>query len=269
MRLGIVLPGSDALASEAQLAEQLGFDLVWIRRSTELAAPLVVAAALAAKTKTVRLVAEADADDHPIAVAEDAAVADLSSNGRLVLTLCHDGDGALLGEFADVVMSAHAARPFRHIGQRWRLPAHLPGQRSEEQMRVSPPPAQLELPLWLCGPAAPAAARERGLSHVAEGLASAASDWHRTEAALQGAARRLRRPALVPVDARFGVDALVESLLAARSSWGLDVAVIDIDSSDPSARRDVLRALATAVRPRVQLHRLPAHLDAAWRGTAV
>lgn len=238
---------------QAGLAESLGYDLVWI---DDPASP-TVAAAVGATTEAVRIVAVVDAGVHPVTLAEETAVADLASGGRVVLVLRSDDEG-LLEETIDVVFRAFAARPFAHEGGRWRVPARLPEhERTERRVRVTPPPAQLEPTIWLAGAAGPAVGASRGLGFVAN---DPPREWAAAERALGPAAWRLRRVALRDVPTPFDADALVAALIDDRESWGLDVAVL---TSDPTGWASV----AHQVRPRVQLDQLPPGLDAYWRET--
>lgn len=266
MRFGVLL--RDRWPDDAVLAEELGFDLVWIDES-DAPAPLAVAAAVAPRTSGIRIVTAVAAGPNPVTLAEEAAVADLASGGRLVLALGGD-DEALLRESVELLFHAFAARPFRHEGPRWPTPARLPEhERAEQRIRVTPPPAQLELPIWLRGEAACAVARAGNLAFVAEGP-GAAAEWSVLDVSLGLAARRLRRPALRPLDVAgdgaLDADALVAALRREQDAWGLDVAVLAPPAGlAPAAHERCLRTVATAVRPRLQLDRLPDGLDAYWR----
>jgi hypothetical protein len=265
MRLGLVL--QPPWAEDAVLAEQLGFDLAWIDETTALA-PLVVAAGLAPRTSGIRLAASVAAGPHPVTLAEELAVADLASGGRLVLAVGGD-DEELLRETVELLFHALAARPFRHGGPRWPAPARLPEhEAAEDRLRVTPPPAQLEPSLWLSGPAAPAVAGSAGVAFVAD-LGRAREDWDLLERELGLAAWRLRRPALLPVEVdeegELDVSGLVESLRREQTAWGLDVAILELPAElAPVARERALRAIAVAVRPRLQIDRLPPGLEQHW-----
>ena len=250
------------LRDDARLLEDLGFDLLWLDEERGVGAPLVWAAAVGGLVAHLRVAAAvALGGTHPLYVAEESAVADQALGGRLVLAV-RPAPGAEehFGEAVDLVLHAHAPRPFRHDGH-WRVPARLPGNRFnlEERVRVTPAPAQLELPVWVLGE--PEVAVTLGLAFVVDG----------DEAPPQSGAR-LRRPALLPVavDAAGDLDhaGLVQRLRAAERHWGLDVAVLDLpDDLAPVARARALGTIAQRVRPRVQLDRLPPGLEAHWDAT--
>ena len=248
-------------------AEELGFDLAWIEEARALA-PLVVAAALAPRTSGIRIAASVGAGPNPVTLAEEAAVADLALGGRLVLAV-GSGDEELLQETVELLYHAFAARPFTHAGPRWRAPARLAEhERAEGRMRVTPPPAQLEPTVWLCGQAGPAVARRSGVAFVA-GAGDARAQWDVLERELGLAAWRVRRPASIAVDVdvhgRFDVPHLVESLRREQSAWGMDVAVLELPPAlEPAARERSVRTIAGSVRPRVQIDRLPAGLEEHW-----
>ncbi|HEY4279618.1 MAG TPA: LLM class flavin-dependent oxidoreductase [Conexibacter sp.] len=282
MKLGLVLSSASAqaplesLSRQAQALEERGLDLAMIEQGGADGPPLLTAAALSARTSTLRIVVAVDAGPHPLEIAELATVVDNECNGRLVLCVNDGrGDAGLLDETAQVLSAALAPRPFRHDGERWTIPANLPENDGQEQLIVvTPPTAQLELPLWLGGTGAAQVARAHGLAHVTSGAVldvDAADRWAAVEAAV-GSARvaRLRRPGVFLLDAdasgAFDADALVARLLAARAAWGLDVALLrPAPGLDDDALVEVVRRLATWVRPRVIQHTLPAGLVEHWR----
>ncbi len=287
MRLGLVLEASAgepvlaSLARQASACERAGIDLAWLgptpngfAGATETFATV---ASLAPVTSVLRLVACVRAGSHPLRIAEEAVVADNCANGRLVLVLSDPQGGTeLLGESADVLLAATAPRPFSHHGARWKIPAGRPeNEIVERRLRVMPAPAQIELPIWLVGPAAAPVARARGVSHVCtseQPAGAAAADWAATEAHLGLAAARLRRPAIrvldVDHDGGLDSDAFVAALRDEREQWGLDVAVIRLPGSlGDRARVHTIDDIGRLVRPRVQLDALPAGLEAHWQQT--
>jgi Luciferase-like monooxygenase len=281
MRLGLVVspsPGSDparSLLAQARMCEEAGIELAWLA-GADASSSLHRAALTAGATTSLRVVAEVVASGHPLRIAEEATVADNCSNGRLTLVLTEppaDDAGSRLAETADVVTAAAAGIPFRHSGRRWTIPAGLAANAGREaQVTVTPPSPQLEPPLWLAGPAAPAVARERGLSHVTgedESRADADAAWSATASKLGRAAARLRRPALrrLRTSTAGGFDAgrLVDDLLAERATWGLDTAfIVLVDGLDDAARCAAVKRLADHVRPRTALHALPPGLERHW-----
>jgi hypothetical protein len=214
-------------------------------------------------------------DRHPLAIAEAAAVADNCSNGRLLVALRDDQtDGERLQEAAELLLSALAPAPFEHRGAAWTVPAQLPANTAAEQrVRLTPAPAQLELPVWLVGPGAGEAARNLAVAFVADYAEDSDTGrlaWQHAEARLLGGARRLRRPALreLGTDDRgnFDSEGLLERLRGERSAWGLDTVLLRLPSrlSQNALERAVAR-LATEVVPRVALDSLPAGLEDHWK----
>lgn len=266
MRLGIVL--EPPFAEDAARVEALGFDLAWVDEASA-PAPLVTVAALAAATSGVRLAAALTAGAHPITLAEEAAVADHACGGRLVLVLAAD-EPALLAETVELVLRSWAARPFRHHGQRWTAPAGMPEhEHAEDRVRITPPPAQLQPTVWLGGQASGAVAAAVGLAPVLEEDGLASAFWASAERDGGLAVLSLRRPGRVRVevdhDGRVDSADLVSSLRARQDAWGLDVAVLELSGElERAARERALRTIATAVRPALQLDRLPPGLAEHW-----
>lgn len=274
MRLGIVLrPPWD---EDAAMAEQLGFDVGWCDDDEGAVAPLVLASGTGPAVQGMLIAAAVDAGVHPVSLAEEASVADLSSGGRLILCLGSDDPG-LLAETIEVLFASFAARPFAHVGERWSVPAHRPEHaRAEARVLVTPSPAQIELPIWLAGAAAAEVAATHALtpvSGVTDRPPAAQARWTALQARLGPAAGRLRRPALRHIETdeegNFDAPALTESLRSEQRLWGLDLLV----ASFPAAlahepRRRAMRLLATYVRPRLQLDRLPDGLETHWAARA-
>jgi alkanesulfonate monooxygenase SsuD/methylene tetrahydromethanopterin reductase-like flavin-dependent oxidoreductase (luciferase family) len=277
MRVGLICPiepgrhTARQLTRDAQDAEAAGLDLLWLAGPPGTD-PLVAAAFLAAGTTAVRLAACAPVGCHPVHLAEQAAVADQIANGRVILVLHEDAeDPARLIETAEVVRHAAAGRPFRHRGLHWTIPAPA-ADGAQALLSVTPSPAQLELPIWLAGRAAPAAARVLGLSHVSEAACEAAAAraaWSATAAALGAPAIHLRRAALRSVtcdgDGDFDDVELAANLAAERESWGLDVVLLQLPAGQTAlARSRAIGRIGARVRPRLQMASLPAQLASAW-----
>jgi alkanesulfonate monooxygenase SsuD/methylene tetrahydromethanopterin reductase-like flavin-dependent oxidoreductase (luciferase family) len=146
--------------------ERLGLDSVWCSEhhlfaDGYLPQPLTFLAAVAAVTHRIRLgtAVYLGALRPPVQVAEEAAVVDLVSDGRLELGL---GAGYRIPEYAaygaDIArrytLTDHCAREVRRL---WREGA------------VTPPPVQDPVPIWM-GYQGPQGARRAGL--LGEGLLS-------------------------------------------------------------------------------------------------
>lgn len=273
MRTGIVLDGRVAAAGRdgvvdlARRVEDLGFDLVWLRAGPGLHDPFVVAPFVAAATRGLRIGVEVGLGDlHPVLVAESAAVCDLAVGGRLVLALRPDPDvGDDFARAVEVVLRAHRPRPFRVEDGPWPVPANLPENRfmRDRMIRVTPAPAQFELPTWLVD--APEVAAAFGLAAVLDDPGAGPGHWGPRDAADGARAWRLSRPAVVSLpDASRSLDPdpVVAGLLEAASHWGMDTVLFDL--ADPAGRTRVLEDLAHLVRPRIQQERLPSGLLDWW-----
>lgn len=261
----------DDLIAQARAAEDAGFDLIWLRESDALPAPMIAAAALAPHSSSLRVGVAVAAGVNPVYLAEEAAVADQCLGGRLVFAVGSD-DAGLLAETVDVLVAATAARPFRHEGERWQIPANLKENEvnREDRVRITPATAQLELPIWVTGPHAATIARERGLSFVGEQDPETLDrEWQRTEARLGRAADRLRRVAVRPVVAEpngaIDDEAVVAALRADYRAWGMDVALVTLPALSSAARARALGEMAARVLPRVQLDQLPPGLEEYWK----
>jgi hypothetical protein len=275
MRVGLVIPvgrsapAPDAPTRAAAAAEESGVDLAWLEGDGEpgssAAQALTAASFLAAHTHGLRFAAHAPVGPHPIHLAEQASVADLASNGRLLLVLAQgQADAAVLSETVEVVLAAASPRPFTHLGRRWTVPGPI---------AVTPNPAQFELPIWLQGEAAPALGNQLALPHVVEighPAANTAGPWTRSEHVLGPAVRRLRRPAVCDLTCSprgdFDDVRLVELLNAEAERWGLDVAIVRLPVTlEPTAIRTAVRRLAALVRPSLQMGTVPEDLKAYWQ----
>lgn len=250
--------GLDDLVRSAAAAHAAGLDGVLVTEWPALPGVLVSAAAVAAGVDEVLVAAEVEIGArHPVEIAEEAAVTDLASGGRLVL-VARPAEAApeRYAESLDVIRHALAARPFRFEGAHWRVPMNLPQNvhQPEERVRVTPAPAQPRLEIWGAGPGR-AAALERALGHLADvddDPDELTRAWARAEAspAAIGAPRARRERWL-------GAEDLLERLRHGRSTFGQDWACV-------AALPEAAREIASLVRPRVQLHRLTPGLEEFW-----
>ena len=155
MRLGLALPVGDEAAAAAA-AEAAGCAAVLVEAAGGAAVP--AAAAAVVRTCLVRVAFPVRlGSDHPVTLAEDVAVLDNLSSGRIVAVV----DTGDLGpeeaaEDLSVLLAALTPRPVRHDGPRWRVPAGLEGHRAPDRIEVTPKPVQVEVPVWIRGAAADA-----------------------------------------------------------------------------------------------------------------
>ncbi len=130
------------LLEQACLAEELGYDSVWLteHRFTQYGRPAVspLAAAIAARTSRIRIGSSVYVlpIHHPIEVAEDAAVVDILSNGRLefgvgrgyqpeeleAFEVDFDSCRERHNEALQVIVQAWTTGYVEHQGKYWRIP---------------------------------------------------------------------------------------------------------------------------------------------------
>ncbi|HEU4760345.1 MAG TPA: LLM class flavin-dependent oxidoreductase [Dehalococcoidia bacterium] len=167
--------GRDSMAGLielARLAQERGFDGIWLAEEDFAAAgkgasALVAAAAVAVSTSAIRIGVICPLGlSHPIYTAEDMAVLDHLSAGRLIAAVrppsAGDGGSAYgisgqeagerFAEALEVCLRAWAPAPFRFQGKHFRIPAN-PSQNehaaSMTHISVTPKPAQPALPVWV------------------------------------------------------------------------------------------------------------------------
>src|SRR5438094_5207088 len=165
--------GIDEVIAEAQLAESCGFDSCFFgehHQDTDgfLPSPLIVATAVAARTRTLRVGTSVILLPlhHPVHLAEDAITLDLVSRGRLVIgvgigyqpadfrafSVPMDERLALFEESVEILRLCWAGEPFSFRGKHYTL----------DDVQIRPQPYQAPgPPLWL-GASVPAAARRAG-----------------------------------------------------------------------------------------------------------
>jgi len=166
MRLGVTLtPGDEAATALA--AESLGVPFVHVTGAA--ATETAVAATVVVATASVRIVVGiAIGDENPVTLAEEIAVLDNLSNGRIAV-LAELGDLAADDAVEDVTVlrAAWSGRAIAHQGKRWRVPARLDGHRAPSSVMVTPAPAQLQIPLWVAGTSAATVSASLSLPAVA------------------------------------------------------------------------------------------------------
>jgi alkanesulfonate monooxygenase SsuD/methylene tetrahydromethanopterin reductase-like flavin-dependent oxidoreductase (luciferase family) len=146
----------------ALAAEELGLDEVWLTEhhfadDGYCPALMPVAAAIAARTSRIRIGTKVllMPFHHPLRLAEDAAAVDLMSGGRLDLGIAagyrreefagfgidHRERSARTREGIDVLKLALSGEPFSYDGRFHRF----------DGVRVTPPPVQRPVPIWIGG----------------------------------------------------------------------------------------------------------------------
>ncbi len=148
------------MLEEISTADQMGFDSAWLSEHHFVGdgycpSLLLTAAAIAAKTKNIRIgtgVLLLPLHD-PLRVAEDAAVADLISGGRLILGIGlgyrkeeFDGFGRSLKqrrgrmeEGIEILTKSWGDEPFSLDGKYYKL----------ENINIMPKPVQKPIPIWV------------------------------------------------------------------------------------------------------------------------
>jgi alkanesulfonate monooxygenase SsuD/methylene tetrahydromethanopterin reductase-like flavin-dependent oxidoreductase (luciferase family) len=165
MRIGIQLDGD--LATSAAGADDIGAFGVLVRSPEGVAS--VLAPPVIEATRDARILVEvALGEELPITLAEELTVLDAISGGRIVaFVTTGDLDADAAEEDVLLLRAALSGRPVRHRGARWTVPAGLHAD-APESLIVTPPPVQLELPVWLSGPLAAELGERTGLPVVAE-----------------------------------------------------------------------------------------------------
>jgi probable F420-dependent oxidoreductase len=195
----------DEVIAEAQLAEASGFDSCFFGEHHQdkdgfLPSPLIVATAVAARTKTLRVGTSVILLPlhHPVHVAEDAITLDLVSKGRVVLGVgigYQPADFRAFGlpieqrvgrfeESVEILRRCFAGEPFSFRGKHYTL----------EDVQVRPRPYQKAgPPIWIGGSVGPAVRRAGQLADAFVGTPStslanavALADGYKTAARAAG-----------------------------------------------------------------------------------
>ena len=174
----------DEVIAEAQLAESCGFDSCFFGehhqdRDGFLPSPLIVAAAVAARTTTLRVGTSVILLPlhHPVRVAEDVITLDLVSKGRVVLGVGIGYQPAdfrafgvpiehrvgLFEEGVEILRRSFAGEPFSFRGKHFTL----------EDVTIRPRPYQKSgPPIWIGGSVGPAVRRAGQLADAFVGTPS-------------------------------------------------------------------------------------------------
>ncbi len=189
--------------AQMRAAEELGFDAVWLgeihfqKDRSVLASPLVVAAAIAACTRRVKIgiAVQVLPLSHPLRLAEDVATVDHLSRGRLDFGVGRSGlPGHYQGfnipyeesrdrffETLDILLKAWTQERFSHEGRYYRFHdvcvTPKPYQRPHPPLRIAattqetyPMVGRLGFPLFV-------AVRTRSISNLRDSLGSYHDAW--------------------------------------------------------------------------------------------
>ena len=158
MRLGagpieIAALSADAAPRLAEAAAAASFDCVWVSESRGRGSGgALAAAALLAQRTPIRVGAVVDVGlYHPLHLAEDIAVADLATGGRLEVMLrpAHDDPG-VVKEHMHVLAAALSGAHIQWEGLHLRVPARLADNGPVPQrLALNPRPAQPAVPVWV------------------------------------------------------------------------------------------------------------------------
>jgi hypothetical protein len=176
VRIGLVLAHGDE-GRQAALADAHGLFGVLVDGGVAGAESVSAAEAVVASEALRVALRLRLGHEHPVTLAEEIAVLDNAANGRLVvLADTGDLDEDAAAEDVALLRRCWASRPVRHRGARWHVPAGIAGHDAPGEVEVTPKPAQVDIPVWLRGPAAPAVARRQGLPVVAEAMDTCDAD---------------------------------------------------------------------------------------------
>jgi alkanesulfonate monooxygenase SsuD/methylene tetrahydromethanopterin reductase-like flavin-dependent oxidoreductase (luciferase family) len=158
MRLGLgpidaAATSGQELRALAEAAAAATFDSVWIAESRARGTGGALAiAAMVAQWTPIRVGAVVDLGVyHPLHLAEDIAVADIASRGRVevVLRPAHD-DPDVIKEHLHVLGSALGGAHIQWEGLHLRIPARLADNAPVPQrLAINPPPVQPVMPVWI------------------------------------------------------------------------------------------------------------------------
>ena len=163
MRLGLgpidlATASRQNLRALAEQAAASSFDAIWVAESrAERTGGALAAAAMVGQWTPIRVGAVVDLGVyHPLHLAEDIAVADVTCAGRLELVLrpAHD-DPEVIKEHLHVLTAALAGAHIQWEGLHLRIPGRLAENGAVPQkLAVNPPPVQPLIPAWLMETAA-------------------------------------------------------------------------------------------------------------------
>ncbi|HEV2030435.1 MAG TPA: LLM class flavin-dependent oxidoreductase [Candidatus Dormibacteraeota bacterium] len=204
------------------------FDAVWVSESrADGVGGGLAAAAMLAQAVPIRVGAAVDAGlYHPLHLAEDIAIADLTSQGRMEVLLRFSTEAASryeaptqrawLEEFLKVLTAALSGAHIQFDGEHLRVPARIEAnQPAPERLALNPRPAQPAVPVWVESP-------ETWLEDLARDLGFGLATHFKRGATVPAATGRWPGMLLCPADVQPN-----DVLLAAGESAGYFVVAAD------------------------------------------
>ncbi|ETX00445.1 LLM class flavin-dependent oxidoreductase [Candidatus Entotheonella palauensis] len=162
------------MLEQAALADQLGFDSIWIAEQhfsfeRQCPSPFLLGTAVAMHTQQSKIgVYTTMSYTHPVRIAEDAAVLDVLCGGRLILCagtgyrpdefaaygLTAKGKRGRLREILEILPLAWRDAPFIYEGNYFRVPAPAEDETADgavpaAPLEVFPKPIQAPIPIWM------------------------------------------------------------------------------------------------------------------------
>ena len=160
--IGLNLMTRARLVSLATQAVASSFDAVWVAEArAQGVGGGLAAAAMLAQAVPIRVGAAVDAGlYHPLHLAEDIAIADLTSQGRIEVLLRFSTDAASryeartkrgwFEEFLTVLAVALSGAHFQWNGEHLKVPARIEAnQPVPERLALNPMPMQPAVPIWI------------------------------------------------------------------------------------------------------------------------
>lgn len=148
----------DELGALARAAFAASFDAVWVAedRAHGVGGGLA-AAAMVGQIVPIRVGAVVDAGGyHPLHLAEDIAVADIATGGRVEVLLRSAAPIEIFNEHVDVLALALRGSHLSWDGDELTIPARLEANEPvPSRLAVNPQPLQPAVPIWLMGAARP------------------------------------------------------------------------------------------------------------------
>lgn len=187
-------------------AAAASFDAVWVSESrAEGVGGGLAAAAMLAQSVPIRVGAAVDAGlYHPLHLAEDIAIADLTSQGRIEVLLRISTEAAprydaptqrgWFEEFLTVLAGALSGAHIQWNGDHLRVPARIEAnQPTPERLALNPRPAQPAVPIWI-------ESREKEFGDLARGLGFGVAANFKRGAPVPAATGRWPGMVLCPAD---------------------------------------------------------------------